>query len=152
MPNKTFIIVDIDGTLANVDHRQEFAQTGQWDEFHDLCHLDPPYQDIIDIIDVFADYGGYNVVGLTGRPRNMRPNTMEWLGRHGVMLQDVWMPRGEQDFRSDIELKTTALEAYFGSKEEVLRNVLFMLEDRDRLVAHFRDYGLTVLQPRLGTY
>lgn len=152
MPNKTYIIVDIDGTLANVDHRQEYAQTGQWDQFHEMCHLDEPYQDVIDAVNAFALVGGYNVVGLTGRPDNMRLKTMNWLGQKGALLQDVWMPRGVKDFRSDVEVKTTALEAFFGSKEAVLANVLFMLEDRDKLVAHFRDYGLTVLQPRLGTY
>lgn len=152
MPNKTYIIVDIDGTLSNVDHRQEYAQTGQWDQFHDLCHLDPPYQDVIDIINAFALVGGYNVVGLTGRPDNMRIKTMEWLSHHGALLQDVWMPRGSGDYRKDIEAKIGALESFFGSKEEVLRNVLFVIDDRDQLVAALRDYGLTVLQPRLGAY
>lgn len=152
MPNKSFIICDIDGTVTNIDHRAEYAQTGQWDQFHELCHLDPPYQDVIDIINAFAIVGGYNVVGLTCRTQATRIKTTEWLDRHGVMFQDVWMPRGEHDYRSDADVKIGAMEAFFGSKEEVLRNVLFVLEDREKIVQALRDYGLTVLQPRLGTY
>lgn len=147
---KNVIIVDLDGTICNADHRQELAQSGQWDDFHALCHLDAPYQDMVDLVRHLG-LTGLTLIGLTGRNEKHRIITNEWLQRHGALLDEMLM-RPDNDYSKDIELKTKALEERFGSKQEALARVICIFDDRDNLVAGLRDYGYTVLQPRLGTY
>lgn len=149
MPKST-IIVDIDGTMANCDHRQELAETGQWEDFHGRCDQDTPYPDIITIVNTFSS-AGFTVFACTGRNERHRPKTLEWLRKHQASVDDIWM-RADDDFGKDVEIKIALMEKHFGSKEAVLENVLCVLEDRDKLVVGLRDYGLTVLQVREGKF
>jgi hypothetical protein len=43
-------------------------------------------------------------------------------------------------------------EEYFGSKEAVLQNVIFVLDDRDKVVEAWRNYGLPCWQVRPGVW
>lgn len=147
---KNTIIVDIDGTMANCDHRQELAEAGRWEDFHGLCHQDAPYPDIIQIVNTFGD-AGYDIFACTGRNERFRNKTLDWFVAHGVAVDDIWM-RADDEFGKDVEVKTAMMEKHFGSKEAVLENVLCVLEDRDKLVIGLRDYGLTVLQVREGKF
>lgn len=148
---KNYIICDIDGTLANVDHRQMYAQIGEWDRFHEDCHLDIPYGDMINIIKLITLHPSIGIIGLTGRPEKMRSITMNWLSNQGLMFDHLFM-RPNDDYSKDLDLKISALEEFFQSKMGVLNSVLCVFDDRDKLVEGLRNYGLTVLQPRLGTY
>jgi hypothetical protein len=77
--------------------------------------------------------------------------TTEWLKKYCPVIEHVMM-RADGDFRPDIEIKIEALEDAFGSRQGVLDSVICVIDDRDKLVAALRDYGLTVLQPREGAY
>ena len=60
--------------------------------------------------------------------------------------------RSDNDFRPDHEVKIELLEKRFGGKEGVIRNVWFVVDDRDQVVEALRNYGLTVFQPANGGY
>ena len=147
---KPVIILDIDGTVSNCDHRQEHAQAGNWEGFHALCHLDAPYLDVVAIIQALSQFG-YAVFGLTGRNEKNRRTTLDWLIANNIIIDELLM-RPDNDFTKDIDLKIRLLEERFGSKEQVLAQVQCVFDDRDRVVAGLRDYGLTVFQPREGAY
>lgn len=146
--NKRYLIVDIDGTVSNASHREELAQAGKWDEFHEQSGGDVPYPDIVDIL---RHISHLTLVGCTGRNEKYRQRTFDWLLSHNLMLDHLLM-RPDNDFTKDVELKIRLLEGFFGSKELVISNVLAVFEDRDRVVEGLREYGLTVLQPRAGAY
>lgn len=145
------VIFDIDGTLSDCSHRLQFAQTKQWDEFHRLCLEDPVIVNVADLMrlsGVIAD-----VILLTGRPEKFRHVTLEWLklskldGHYDELLM-----RPDDDWTQDSLMKINALERKFGSKENVLEKVWFVVDDRDSVVEGLRNYGLTVLQPATGGY
>lgn len=147
---KSHIIVDIDGTLSNCDHRVELAQTGQWDEFHKNSNADRPYNDIIELVTTLGAYG-YNLIALTGRNEKFRTQTLQWFVENGVVVDELLM-RPDNDFSKSEELKIRLLEEKFGGKKEVIKCVLAVIDDTDKVVVALRDYGLTVLQPRAGAY
>jgi hypothetical protein len=146
-----YIVVDLDGTLCDCSHRVSLAQAGQWDEFHSLCKDDKPYDPVVRLINVM-DRNGFMIMALSGRSDVQLKTTQEWFVKWGVAMPEVLLLRPKDDFRPDIELKIAMLEYFFGGKDKVLSNVVFCLDDRDKVVEGLRNYGLTVFQTREGDY
>jgi hypothetical protein len=82
------LVVDLDGTIANNDHRQVFVQEGvprkDWDKFYDpqLMKEDLPFRDAQSFFDRVSRVDGVHVVFLTGRPERTRGVTAWWLYAH----------------------------------------------------------------------
>jgi FMN phosphatase YigB (HAD superfamily) len=146
-----YAIFDIDGTLSDCSHRLQFAQTKQWDEFHRLCLEDPVIADVADLMRLTGVVA--EVLLLTGRPEKFRHLTEEWLTLSKLNGHyDELMMRPDDDWTQDSLMKINALERRFGTKENVLEKVWFVVDDRDSVVEGLRNYGLTVLQPATGGY
>lgn len=137
------VIFDLDGTLANIDHRLHHVQNGNknWDAFYKACPDDGPIDPIIELARM-CDDAGHAVVISSGRSENVRAETEAWLDKHGVNYARLFM-RPNQCFVPDQALKKAWLdEGLFGPKE----NILFVVEDRDRMVQMWRQQGLLTLQ------
>jgi hydroxymethylpyrimidine pyrophosphatase-like HAD family hydrolase len=80
---KNAIIVDLDGTLADVGHRVHHveAQEKSWKEFHDLMTEDALNHWCHDLIKAMRREG-HPIIFLTGRSDSYRPQTIEWLAQH----------------------------------------------------------------------
>lgn len=146
---KRTIIVDLDGTLCNAQHRQHLAGAGAWDEFHAACTEDTPFPDVEQFI--FATKPMFNIVLLTARPEKFRAVTEAWL-RGWMVEYDGLIMKPEGDYQKTIDFKLNALEALYDSKQGVLTNVCFALEDDDRNIEAFRNYGLPTWQVRPQGY
>ena len=99
---KKIIICDIDGTIANLQHRLHFIKNPDgskksykdtdWDSFHKACVDDEPYTDVIEVMCslVLGMGNGCNVCGaverevyfFSGRNASVRNETAEWLEKH----------------------------------------------------------------------
>jgi len=146
-----YVVFDIDGTIADCSHRLQFAQTKQWDEFHQRCLEDHVIINVADLLR--ASNAIAKVILLTGRPEKYRHLTQEWLrlSKLDEHYEELIM-RPDDDWSHDHQMKIAALERKFGSKEEVLKNVWLVIDDRESVVEGLRNYGLTVLQPAIGGY
>jgi hypothetical protein len=94
MNDKQIIICDIDGTIANLQHRLHYIRnpegTKDWDSFHVTCTDDKPYEDVIRILWDLYDAGRRRgqegsireVYFFSGRNEAVRPQTIRWLWRH----------------------------------------------------------------------
>ena len=94
MNDKKIIICDIDGTIANLQHRLHYIRnpegTKDWDSFHVTCTDDEPYRDVIRILWDLYDAGrrrgqegsSREVYFFSGRNEAVRPQTIRWLWRH----------------------------------------------------------------------
>ena len=72
---KNIILCDIDGTVANNDHRQHFLEGKKdWDGFFDALDKDEPIYPIINKIVKEQQYGK-DIIFLTGRPERYRNTT-----------------------------------------------------------------------------
>jgi hypothetical protein len=150
------IIVDLDGTLCDSSHRNHLAQAGQWDEFHRLCKDDQPNEDVVALLQRFASSDEpypVRVVAITGRNEHWRKVTTSWLLYHQIahLIDEIHM-RPDGDFQPDIELKIGIILKAFGSIENARKEILFCLDDRDKVVTGFRDVGLNCWQVREGAF
>ena len=148
-PERFSVVIDLDGTLCDTHFRQHLAVAKQWDEFHEKMETDTVHRDIDGFLSIC--YQKFNIILLTGRPEKYRQRTLLWLNQSMVPCDELIMkPDGCYDPTAGWKLK--ALEGLFGTKEGVLQNVLFCLEDRDKIVESFRNYGLPCWQVRSGGY
>lgn len=145
----TTVVIDLDGTLCDCVHRQHHAQQSQWDEFHAKLVDDEPYWDVQWFLKKLPER--LQVLAVTGRNEAYRQMTYDWLDKHSIVIDDVLM-RPDRDFRTDDVLKPQLLEDHFGSKDLVIDNVAFVLDDRDKVVEAWRNYGLPCWQVRPGGY
>jgi phosphoglycolate phosphatase-like HAD superfamily hydrolase len=137
------VIFDLDGTLADINHRLHFVQNGnkQWDEFYKACPNDGPKEPIIELARM-CDDAGHTIVISSGRSENVRQETIDWLEKHNINYARLFM-RPDNCYVKDTILKKNWLdEGLFGPKE----NILFVVEDRDSMVEMWRKQGLTCLQ------
>lgn len=146
-----WIVVDLDGTIADCSHRVHLAHAQQWDEFHSLCTEDKLIEANAELVSVLGQT--YGILMVTGRTEKFRWLTHQWLQKMGLgPFVTVLLMRPDDDFRPDVEMKLALLEGLFGSKENVLAQVLVAFDDRDKVVAGFRDYGIPTFQVRQGDY
>lgn len=150
------IICDIDGTISNYQHRK-FILNGSpddrqsrpqvdWDRFHAAALDDHPIREVIKILK-WAQFGGRTKIFLiTGRPDRYRSITSTWLTTHQVPYHRLLM-RKQGDFRSDTVVKQEIFEKHCKNY-----NVLFALEDRDKVVDMWRELGVRCLQVAKGEY
>ena len=143
---KKIIIVDLDGTLYDSRQREGRAIERDWEQFHMQSSFDKPYEDVRQLIESLNNTGLYHIVAVTGRNEKWRRITMDWLLEWEVNLDDVLM-RPDNDWRPDHELKPDFFEAHYEKDD-----VLFVLEDRDKVVAAWRDKGYNCWQVRVGGY
>lgn len=125
-------MVDLDGTLALMQNRGPF----EWHRVGEDA-LNTPVHALLEGI----RSSGYKVVAMSGRDAVCRPQTEEWLDRHGVEHDELFM-RAEGDIRNDAIVK---LELF---REHVAPNyhVIGALDDRPRVCRMWRSIGVFVAQ------
>jgi phosphoglycolate phosphatase-like HAD superfamily hydrolase len=142
---RDIIVVDLDGTLCNCEHRVHLAREKKWDEFHSLLSRDKINVGAAAAIIALAA-AKLNPIIVTGRPEKFKEQTVEWLQRYHVawFFSQIIM-RPDNDFSPDAELKLRLVEPF---KDQIL----LALEDRDRVVSAFRKAGIQTWQVQEGSY
>lgn len=144
-------IFDLDGTLANCDHRLHFIQNKpkNWKAFFDGMDCDAPITSTIAL--AHSLYGSYdNLIFCTGRPDNYRRITREWLVAHvgDWTLNCLLYMRRAGDGRPDYVIKEEALLSMRADGYDP--KIAF--EDRDQVVDMWRRNGLICCQVAKGAY
>jgi FMN phosphatase YigB (HAD superfamily) len=145
-----YIICDLDGTLADIRHREHHAQ-GQrknWKKFFEGIPEDAVAEVVADILRHYVKT--HHIVFVSGRPEHTRKNTEAWLGRHAPFVEkyELFM-RPDGDFRPDNIVKA---ELYDRDIEPRHGAPFFVLDDRDKVVAMWRAKGLICLQVAEGNF
>lgn len=140
------ILIDLDGTLANIDERRQmFIKDKNWDLFYAKISEDKLNSWCLEIIKKFK--ADYRIVLLSGRRGCYREVTAKWLARFNVPY-DLLLLRAESDYRPDDVVK---FEIYESEIKEIF-DVLFVVDDRDSVVKMWRKMGLTCLQCAEGKF
>ena len=142
------VIFDMDGTLADVGHRRHHVaeRPKNWPAFNAAMHKDPPNTPIIEMARIFAD-AGWHILICTGREDRYRTVTEEWLARHEVPYERLYM-RATADYRPDHVIKLEIL----GRIRDAGFDPHISVDDRDSVVAMWRAAGLTCLQCAEGDF
>lgn len=139
-------VFDLNGTLANIDHRLHFIKTKpkNWPAFFEACKDDAPVEWVIDLLRTVAQGKAYILV-LSGRSEQVRKATEDWLIKHGVFYSELLM-RPKDEFRADEILKLEMLDGWLRRQELERSNIKFIVDDRQRVVDMWRREGFNVLQ------
>ncbi len=149
------IIVDLDGTICDHDHRMCHADRPVWGpveyaDFYRHVELDKPIRPILELVHQLKHLG-YHVLFMTGRPEEYRYETEKWLTNQGFGSYShpiqLWM-RPTNDFTCDTIIKKN----FYLTKIKDNYEVKYILEDRNKVVKMWRELGLTCLQVQEGNF
>ena len=141
-PQGPIILSDLDGTIANIDHRLHLVEGGgkkDFKRFDAACVDDPPNLPVIKLLRAMRSCG-YRIIIVSGRSERERAATERWLKLHTVPWARLYM-RERDDYRPDVELKQSFLDKFI-----ILDEVLFVLDDRAKMVAFWRAQGFACFQ------
>lgn len=144
--NKKSIIVDIDGTLADISVRRKHLEGRKdWNSFNSNISRDVLNTWCREIIVRMSP--DYSILLVSGRVDSLRAETINWLNENEVPF-DALLMRKSNDFRSDIIIKEEIfMNEILGSYE-----VLFVIDDRSSIVDMWRRNGLVCLQCDVGNF
>lgn len=140
------IIMDMDGTLADHEHRAHLSTKRDWAAYNDASMQDPPVIPMVDLVHGMRAQG-YTVVICTGRFEAMRFDTTCWLDKHHIHADYLFM-RGADDMRSDYLVKEDMLT-------ELMKkgfDIAFVVEDRKSVVDMWRSHGILTLHCAEGDF
>ena len=146
------IIFDVDGTIADVEHRRHLVNGDKgfkpdWDAFRKATEDDTPVQWVCDIAKRYIAQGD-DVAFFSARNESEREITekqiSQWIGdgHKGVFLR----PNG--DYTTDDEFKSALADKFIdmGGKIDLI------FDDRQKVVDMWRDKGFTVVQVADGDF
>ena len=146
---KKTIIFDVDGTIADVEHRRHFVSgdSKDWKAFREATVDDKPVQWVCDIAKRFIAQGD-NVAFFSARNESEREITeqqiADWIGdgHKGLFL------RPDGDFRCDAEFKSELADKF----EEVGGKIDMVFDDRNKVVEMWRNREVNVIQVAEGDF
>lgn len=140
------VIFDIDGTLADVSERIHYLKKKpkNWDAFFQGMAQDKAIHSMVRLCNLLYD-SGIQIILCSGRNEQYRTETMTWLAEQNVRYHDLLL-RKDNDRRSDTIVKREMLASIDRSK------VLFVVEDRSKVVEMWRSEGLVCLQCAPGEF
>lgn len=147
------IVVDLDGTLCDIEHRRHFVRPEEgkkkdWKSFNEHIKYDTLNKWCKDIMESMRfNNSNLGIVLCSGRNENEKKQTVEWLAKHEIIYGNLFM-RHRQDSRQDTVIKEIILDF------EILTRYkpIFMIDDRDSVVAMWRKRGFTCLQCAPGDF
>lgn len=132
------IVCDIDGTLAL------FGDRSPYDRDYSIDELNVPVDEIL--IKFAADVR-FTILLVSGRKDSFESVTRKWLQNNFIPYDHLWMRKAD-DSRNDTIVKEEIYREHIEGKY----NVLFVLDDRNRVVELWRNLGLTCLQVAEGDF
>ena len=141
-------ICDIDGTVANLEHRLHWIKTKpkNWKAFAAGVSYDTPITPVIEVVQSLVGKG-CRMVMCSGRNEYSRKDTEVWLEENGLNPVALYM-RKNGDYRRDDIIK-----------EELLNQIIkdgfnpeLAFDDRDRVVAMWRKRNLECIQVSEGDF
>lgn len=146
MPKAFFF--DIDGTLANGEHRLCHIRKSpkDWSAYFAGLADDSLITPVAEVCCALHRSGG-TIVYITGRPAEHISTTFEWIKRHNLPSGPIYH-RMSGDYRDDNIVKIELLKE---AEKDGLEPVL-IFDDRKRVVLAARGAGYTVAQVAEGDY
>lgn len=147
---KKYVIVDIDGTVSKVGDRLKYLKTDppDWDSFYEACDEDKPFVQMLEMVSVLSR--AYFIIFCTGRRESVREKTLYWLlhnyDRPPISYKLLMQKDGDR--RHD----TIAKPELLSDAGIPTYDIAFVIEDRNSMVAKWRELGLLCLQPFDGDF
>ena len=141
------MVFDLDGVLSDAAGRQHFLEPGRrdWEGFFEACGDDPLIEEVACLLSLLDPV--LQIVLLTGRPVEVRPQTRSWLERFQLRW-DLLVMRDYGDYTAARDFKRTTVEQL----REYGFDLRLAFEDDRRNLAMFRDEGVPCVYIHSGYY
>ena len=141
--DKPVVLVDVDGTVADIDHRLHFVKDGKkdWKSFFANVDNDTPHFEILNEINDLYPAKDFTRVVMSGRPENLRDTTENWLQRVARLEYATLIMRGAKDSRADDIVKRELFNRHLTNQ-----TVTVAYDDRPRVVRVWESMGIPVRQ------
>lgn len=143
---RPLVLVDMDGTLADVEHRVHHVRgrgKKNWPAFFRGMTKDKPNAVVAEWVKNLRPE--YTIVILSGRPSSYARDTVQWLKKHKIPFDHLLMRR-EGDHRPDHIVKKELMATL------PKRQIAFVIDDRASVCRMWRDEGLRVFQVAEGNF
>jgi FMN phosphatase YigB (HAD superfamily) len=152
---KPLYIFDLDGTLADCQHRvpilAEKQDNNRWRRFYAACDKDEPILAVISTMERLRRFA--DVWIFSGRSEEVRDKTVAWLTEHTSFtehdLETALVMRQEGDHRADDIVKREWLD---GMLHDDRQRLVAVFEDRNRVVTMWREAGIPCFQVAPGEF
>lgn len=136
------VVFDIDGTLANIEHRLGYVRSKpkNWAAFDAGIPNDKVNAPVAAVFHQMVD-AGHAVILASGRNERSRAATEQWLAENKLRGYQKLYMRKADDFRGDDIVKQEILDEIirdYGKKPDMV------FDDRPRVVRMWRDAGIFV--------
>jgi uncharacterized HAD superfamily protein len=140
-------LIDIDGTVANGDHRLHHIQKEPkaWDDYFLECDKDAPIGHMRDVVQSLSNH--FKIVYVSGRSDLVQKQTLDWLENHGFPCDALFMRR-QGDHKNDDVLKIELLAQVRAAGFEPI----MAFDDRNRVVKAWRAAGIPCAQVAEGDF
>ncbi len=149
-PMKPLFIFDLDGTLANCEHRKHLIEdpSPKWDEFYLACDKDTPNIAVVTIFNLLMQH--CDIWIFSGRSDIARHKTEVWLRENTPFFIGMTLVMREHgDSTPDDQLKK---KWYNNMLIDDQKRLVAIFDDRDKVVTMWRSLGLTCLQVAPGNF
>jgi len=152
---KPLYIFDLDGTLANIEHRKhildEKHDPNRWRRFYAACNRDLPIPAVIATMERLRHSADIWI--FSGRSEEVRDKTVKWLIENtNFMTHDLdtaLVMRQEGDYRADNVVKQ---EWWDGMLDEDRRRLVAVFDDRNQVVSMWRSNAVPCFQVAEGNF
>jgi len=143
-----YVVVDIDGTIADCWHRVSFLKQGDkgYKKFLNECDKDKPIKKIIELVELLNLTN--MIIFCTAREESQRKKTEAWLKKNVNVSHYILLMKKDNDDRDDNIIKPELLK----EAGITLKDVNIILDDRNRVVKAWRKHGYICLQTVEGNY
>jgi FMN phosphatase YigB (HAD superfamily) len=153
MSNLKTIIFDVDGTLANGDHREHLyggREAYTWDAYVSASIDDTPHEQIQWLNHIMAEQPNVYIIVLTARSESGRNITIKWLEKHNIVYNELIL-KPESNVAlgiKDDKFKENVLD------ELIARDMtpFMVFEDRQSVVNMWRNRNIKCLQVQPGDF
>lgn len=148
--NKHVYVVDIDGTLALIEHRRKYvaSKPKNWPAFERGIPFDDPNVPIINLFNMIVERDDTIVVICSGRSEDTREMTETWLEKYDIRGHVELLMRPSKDNSADYLVKGKMIDYI----QDTYGDIMFSIDDRDQVVKEFRSRGITCLQCAPGDF
>lgn len=145
MMHNKIVIVDLDGTLANCEHRQHQVRgegKKRWDLFFKEMDKDSVNENLNDVI--LSLHQHYDIYFVSARPDNYRDKTVAWLYEKAGWHKDSYtlIMRKAGDFRKDNIVKKEILDNIIATGNYPI----IAFDDRKQVVDMWRENNVLCAQ------
>ncbi|GGC05714.1 hypothetical protein GCM10011352_34870 [Marinobacterium zhoushanense] len=151
MNNADTVIVDVDGTLAQFEpsevHQWVLKKEKDWEPFFAHMSEAPVVEPIRALVRILKAQQ-QRIVICSGRPDSHRHHTLAWLDRHEIPYDGVYLRAQGDDAVDDEAVKQDLLAQIRADGFQPW----LVIDDRDAVVARWRELGLTCLQCAPGSF